>query len=198
MISQLKGQIDILEVDRVVIDVQGVGYEVFCSARTLASLEIGQRLTLKILTHVREDHIHLYGFADAEEKVWFKILLDVQGVGPKMALAILAGLTPQDLTNALVMEDKAPFQAVSGVGPKLAARLVTELNQKSPKIPAPGTGGIAPTGMGALLPDLISALTNLGYEGNTARTAAKTAIQEGGDTADLNQLIPLALRALAP
>ena len=219
MIAQLKGVIDHIASDHVLIDVQGVGYQVFCSGRTLTGVGQGQAATLKILTHVREDHIHLYGFADELEKQWFDILLGVQGVGPKMALSILSQMGPSDLANALVLEDKRPFQAVSGVGPKVATRLVTELKQKIPKdqdtgtVPPPTTdsgesasGASAPlaesslAGSAALMRDLISALVNLGYDEGRARSAAKTALadtgKDGGD-ADFNALIPLALKALS-
>jgi len=206
MIGQLKGLVEAVGADSCLIDVAGVGYVAFCSAPTLAALSIGQACTLKILTHVREDHIHLFGFADAEEKAWFDLLLSVQGVGPKMALAILGHLDPESLANALMLEDKRPFQSVSGVGPKLAARLVTELKERTPKgagavsaasltaQPAPDVGG----GAAALGRDLISALTNLGYDETTARTAAMAALKDGGEAASLDSLIPLALKALAP
>ena len=204
MIAQLKGLVDNLELDHALIDVQGVGYQVFCSGRTLANLTLGQAATLKILTHVREDHIHLYGFADASEKEWFDILLGVQGVGPKMALSILSQMNPTDLANALMLEDKRPFQAISGVGPKLAARLVTELKQKTPKVSGAGASLSVPsgptaalTGSAAVLRDLISALINLGYDESQARSAATTALTHMGEDADLNSLSPVALKALA-
>ena len=206
MIGQLKGLVDHLDTDQVLIDVQGVGYQVLCSSRTLATLMPGQSAVLKILTHVREDHIHLYGFLDDQEKAWFDIFVGVQGVGPKMALSILGQMGPSDLANALMLEDKRPFQAISGVGPKLAARLVTELKQKSPKLPSgvsvsAGETQVSPqvdlTGSAAVLQDLISALTNLGYDETQARSAATTALTDLGDEADLNALIPVALKALA-
>lgn len=209
MIGKLSGTIDTLGTDQVLIDVQGVGYEVFCATSTLSTLQVGAPAALYIFSHVREDHFHLYGFASQEEKAWFETLISVQGVGPKVGLAILSTLTPFDLANALMLEDKRPFQSVSGVGPKVAARLVTELKEKSPKVSltAAGTSGVsaqksalAPglTGTAAQLRDLISALTNLGYDEGSARTAAQTAIADMGEDADLNALIPAALKVLAP
>ncbi len=202
MIARLRGRIEAIGPDSALIDVGGVGYLAFCSTTTLASLAVGSKGTLLILTHVREDHIHLYGFATGEERAWFDLLLSVQGVGPKMALAILSTLTPQDMANALMMEDKRPFQSVSGVGPKVAARLVTELKEKSPTStaghPSPATrpGAAAVTGTAALFSNLVSALVNLGYDESSARRAAHTAIQEGDEASDLRALIPVALKAL--
>ena len=207
MIAQLKGLCEAVGDDQALIDVQGVGYQVFCSARTLHTLIPGQACRLIILTHVREDHIHLFGFADGGERAWFDLLVSVQGVGPKMALAILGTLSPEDMANALTLEDKRPFQSVSGVGPKLATRLVTELRQKSPAIPTspPGQAGarnVATTppasGAAALVRDLTSALTNLGYEEGAARAAAMEAVQEGGEGSNIATLIPAALKALSP
>ena len=211
MIAQLKGQVEQIGSDALLIDVQGVGYEVHCSTRTLAHLRLGQAARLSILTHVREDHIHLYGFGDEVEKGWFDLLLAVQGVGPKMALAILSQMDATDLTNALLLADKRPFQSVSGVGPKLAARLVTELKERSPKAGFGQAGRATATAASAAMPevsaaallrDLTSALTNLGYDEARARTAATAAIQEvgvqeAGDQASLDVLIPLALKAIS-
>ncbi len=206
MIARLRGRIEAISADSALIDVGGVGYLAFCSTTTLASLALGREGTLLILTHVREDHIHLYGFATADERAWFDLLLSVQGVGPKMALAILSTLTPQDMANALTMEDKRPFQSVSGVGPKVAARLVTELKEKSPtptafagaRPSATRLGTPTVTGTAAVLLDLVSALVNLGYDETSARRAAQTAIQDGDEASDLRALIPVALKALQP
>lgn len=207
MIGWLSGKVLEVGLDQLLLNVSGVGYSVFCSAQTLQSSSVGADLSLRIRTHVREDHIHLYGFASNEERQWFDLLLGVQGVGPKMALAILSSLKPADMADALALEDKRPFQAVSGVGPKLAARLVTELKETAPAPAlsvgtAPKTAPSAPAaqeagGTAALLRDLMSALTNLGYDPNAARTAAQSAIVEAGEGADIGALVPLALKALS-
>ena len=201
MIGWLSGKVLEVGLDQLLINVGGVGYSVFCTAQTLQASRIGKDLALLIRTHVREDHIHLYGFATNEEREWFNLLLGVQKVGPKLALAILSSLKPVDMADALAMEDRRPFQAVSGVGPQLATRLVTELKEKAPAVPATvgaparleGAGGTA-----ALLRDLMSALTNLGYDSDSARRAAQTALAEAGEGTDLGSLVPLALRSLSP
>lgn len=203
MIGKLKGLVEEIGHDQLLLDVGGVCYGVFAPASTLARLALGQACALHIITHVREDHIHLYGFAGAEEKAWFETLTSVQGVGPKVGLAILSTLTPTDMANALMLEDKRPFQSVTGVGPKVAARLVTELREKANKIGTATSVNMTPavptevSGDAALMRDLISALTNLGYDGDRARTAGATALAEAGEDADLNALIPLALKSLA-
>lgn len=201
MIYHLKGRVETVTSDMAVLDVGGIGYGAFVSTRTLADLRVGESAALHIITHVREDHIHLYGFLTVSEREWFEILTGVQGVGPRVALAILGAMGPTELANALMLEDKRAFQAVSGVGPKMAARLVTELKDKAPKSntplsSAPAKAAPALTGDAAIMRDLISALTNLGYDETLARQAAATAQSEG--ETDLNALIPLALKALAP
>ncbi|HSR55563.1 MAG TPA: Holliday junction branch migration protein RuvA, partial [Alphaproteobacteria bacterium] len=131
MIASLKGLIESVGEDFAVIETGGVGYLVFCSARTLSALPpAGEAAALKIETHVREDHIHLYGFATAAERDWFRLLITVQGVGARVALAILSVLPPSDLGLALAAGDKAALGRAAGVGPKLAQRIVTELKDK--------------------------------------------------------------------
>ena len=213
MIAQLKGLCEALGDDQALVDVQGVGYQVFCSSRTLRTLTIGQACRLAILTHVRDDHIHLYGFANGQERAWFDLLVSVQGVGPRMALAILGHLSPDEMANALMLEDKRSFQAVSGVGPKLATRLVTELRQKSPAMTVPSvsrdsadlaappfasTSSSGLSGTAALVRDLTSALTNLGYDEGSARSATMQVTQGAAEDADVAALIPAALKALSP
>lgn len=203
MIGKLKGLVEEVGQDHLLLDVGGVCYLVFSPGSTLVRLRPGEACALHIITHVREDHIHLYGFAGAEEKVWFETLTSVQGVGPKVALAILSTLSPTDMANALILEDKRPFQSVTGVGPKVASRLITELREKASKIGAGASVQMsAPTptavsGDAALMRDLISALTNLGYDADRARAAGATALEAAGEGADLNALIPLALKSLA-
>ncbi|MFZ2006300.1 MAG: Holliday junction branch migration protein RuvA, partial [Stellaceae bacterium] len=130
MIAKLTGILDHIGADGAIVDVGGVGYLVFASTRTLGQLQPGAAARLLIETHVREDHIHLYGFIDAAERDWFRLLTTVQGVGAKVALAILSAVAPNDLTLAIVAQDNAMLARADGVGPKLAARIVNELRDK--------------------------------------------------------------------
>ncbi len=170
MIAKLKGYIDQSGESHVVIDVNGVGYLVYCSKRTLNMLptEAGE-ISLMIETHVREDHIHLFGFCDEVEREWFNILVTVQGVGAKVCLAILSVLSPDDLMQAIAAQDQAAFTKSPGVGPKLATRIITELKDKigdivvkSGTIPVGDSTGLA-LGSNQIVDDAISALVNLGY-----------------------------------
>ena len=136
MIGKLKGIVDTIGDGFLIIDVAGVGYYVFASSKTCAQTAAGEAVEFLIETHVREDHIHLYGFANAGEKDWFNLLLNVQGVGTKVALAILSLHSPQDLVAAIASQDKTAFARVSGIGPKLAQRIVTELKDKVAKLPS--------------------------------------------------------------
>ena len=131
MIGKLRGHLDSITSEGVILDVGGVGYLVHVSGRTLGALPpVGESASLLIETHVREDHIHLYGFAEAGERDWFRLLETVQGVGVRHALAILSVLTPGDLTQAVAAQDKRALARASGVGPKLAGRIVAELKDK--------------------------------------------------------------------
>ena len=133
MIGKLKGVIDSYGEDSVIVDVNGVGYLVHCSARTLQELpRVGEPVTLSIETHVREDQIRLFGFLTDVEREWFRLLQTVQGVGTKVALAVLGTLKPADLASAIAMRDKAMVARTPGVGPKVAERIVTELKDKAP------------------------------------------------------------------
>jgi Holliday junction DNA helicase RuvA len=133
MIGKLKGMIESYAEDSVILDVNGVGYEVFCSGRTLQELPgVGQPATLSIETHVREDQIRLFGFLTEIEREWFRLLQTVQGVGVKVALAVLGTLKPAELASAIAMRDKAMVARTPGVGPKVAERIVTELKDKAP------------------------------------------------------------------
>ncbi len=134
MIGKLKGIIDSYGADYVLLDVGGVGYQVHCSARTLATLPApGQAATLSIETHVREDQIRLFGFASDMEREWFRLLQTVQGVGAKVALSVLGTLKVPELASAITMRDKAAISRAPGVGPKVAERIVTELKDKAPE-----------------------------------------------------------------
>src|SRR5436305_6913042 len=148
MIAKLAGVVEQIEPDAAVIDVGGVGYLAFCSTRTIGRLpSAGGPVRLLIETHVREDHIHLYGFIDAAERDWFRLLTTVQGVGARLALAILSAVMPEALLLAIVAQDKAAMTRADGVGPRLAARIVNELRDKvsglgealhaAPKVGAP-------------------------------------------------------------
>ncbi len=130
MIARLKGIVEELGDDWLIVDVSGVGYHVFASSRTLGSMVVGDAVTVVIETHVREDHIHLYGFADTTERDWFKLLTTVQGVGAKVGLGIQSALSPDEISQAIAAQDKATITRAPGVGPKLAARIVSELKDK--------------------------------------------------------------------
>ncbi len=203
MIGKLKGRLDHVALNAVIIDVGGVGYEVTLGARTIASLPpIGETVTLSIDTYVREDEIRLYGFASEHERAWFRALQTVQGVGAKVALAVLGTLSAAELANAVALQDKGSVTRAPGVGPKVAARIVAELKDKMPALaPAirPG-GGLAPVAVlpdGLAARDAVSALTNLGYAHGEAAAAISAAIGKAGREARAEELIRLGLRELA-
>jgi Holliday junction DNA helicase RuvA len=203
MIGKLTGRLDHAALNAVIIDVGGVGYEVTLGARTLTSLPpVGEIVTLAIDTHVREDEIRLYGFASEHERAWFRALQTVQGVGAKVALAVLGTLSAADLANAVALQDKGSVSRAPGVGPKVAARIVAELKDKMPSLaPAirPG-GGVAPIAIlpeGASARDAVSALTNLGYGHAQAAAAVSLAVGKAGREARTEELIRLGLRELA-
>ena len=204
MIGKLKGVIDSYGEDFIILDVQGVGYLVHCSARTLQALPgAGEATELAIETHVREDQIRLFGFLSASEREWFRLLQTVQGVGTKVALAILSTLKPADLATAIAMRDKATIIRTPGVGPKVAERIVSELKDKAPALAAidPAVARLA----GAIderraaqpVRDAVSALVNLGYAEVQAAAAIAAATREAGEAADTARLIRLGLKELA-
>ncbi len=204
MIGKLKGIIDSYGEDYVIVDVQGVGYQVHCSTRTLQSLpSAGEAATLSIETHVREDQIRLFGFASDVEREWFRLLQTVQGVGAKVALAVLGTLRPSDLANAIALRDKAAISRTPGVGAKVAERIVTELKDKTPafadldpavvKLSADMDDHRAPQPVR----DAISALVNLGYGQPQAAAAIAAAARGAGDDADTAKLIRFGLKELA-
>ena len=198
MIARLKGLVEQLGEDWAVIDVGGVGYLVYCSSRTLQRLpKIGEAVALFVETHVREDHIHLYGFFEEAERAWFRLLQTVQGVGSKVALAILSTLTANDLANAIASGDKAMLSRPSGVGPKLAVRLATELKDKVAGIAVPGSFAPAmAAATGGPLEDAISALVNLGYRRSEAQMAVVRASASLGEGAATPALIRVGLQEL--
>lgn len=197
MIAKLTGMLDTSGEGWAVIDVVGVGYLVFCSSRTLGRIAgSAGPVSLYVETHVREDHIHLYGFADEGEREGFRLLTTVQGVGAKVALGILSVLTTDALAQAVAAGDKAAVSQAQGVGPKLAMRIVTELKDKVGGIalgaaalaqPAGGVGAAA--GGDAASADAVSALVNLGYGRTEAFGAVARAAQKLGDDAELEALI---------
>ena len=200
MIGKLTGVIDSSGEDWVLLDVGGVGYMVFCSGRTLGLLPApGGAASLWIETHVREDHIHLFGFADPAERDWYRLLNGVQGVGAKMALAILSVLPPAELVQAIAAQDKAALTRASGVGPKLAGRIASELKDKAGGIAlgpvALVNGGAAPAG--GVSEDAVSALVNLGYRRAEAFSAVAKAMGELGAEAPVEALIKAGLKELA-
>jgi holliday junction DNA helicase RuvA len=194
MIAMLAGRVDLVGTDSLVLDVNGVGYQVFCSARSLAKAPArGEPLRLFVETHVREDHIHLYGFLDEAERAWFRLLLGVQGVGARIAMAILGTLGPAELATAIVAQDRASLTRADGVGPKLASRILTELKDKAAAL-AP-VAVVAAPGDGATV-DAVSALVNLGYPRGDAYGAVAEAARRLGPAARLDALIRAGLREL--
>jgi Holliday junction DNA helicase RuvA len=203
MIGKLTGRVDQVSLNAVIVDVGGVGYEVTVGARTLTSLPpVGEIVSLAIDTYVREDEIRLYGFATEHDRAWFRALQTVQGVGAKVALAVLGTLSTTDLANAVALQDKAQVSRAPGVGPKVAARIVAELKDKMPTLaPAirPG-GGLTPVATlpeGLAARDAVSALTNLGYAHGEAAAAISAAIGKAGRDARPEELIRLGLKELA-
>lgn len=210
MIAKLHGIIDAIGEDFCVIDVNGVGYLVSASAKTLSKLKMGNEATLLTTMTVREDDISLFGFADAWEKEWFSTLTKVQGVGAKVCLSILSVLTPPQLAQAIGAQDKASFCRANGVGPKLAARIVTELKDKIVTVPVTSNNLEvlnADAGEIKISPapetvdytkseDVTSALVNLGYQRIDAYRAATKVIADNPD-ANLATLIRLSLKEFA-
>lgn len=204
MIGKLKGILDSIGDDTIIIDVNGVGYEVHCSARTLGSLpSIGEPCSMAIDTHVRETEIKLFGFSNDMERDWFKLLQSVQGVGAKVALAIQSTLSASDLASAIALQDKAMVARAPGVGPKVAQRIVLELKNK-----VPAFSGEAAAEMGLAhdigdgvasnaVQDAVSALGNLGYSSQQAAGAVSSALAQAGEDADSATLIRMGLKELA-
>ncbi len=201
MIAKLTAILDSVGDDWAILDVGGVGYLVFCSSRTLAQLPgTGEAVSFVIETHIREDHIHLYGFLDHAERDWFKLLTTVQGVGAKVGLGIQSVLGPKELTDAILAQDKGMITRAPGVGPKLATRLLTELKDK-----VGGMASVAPAMAGAVaandtdraaMEDAVSALVNLGYRRGDAFGAVTGAMRSIGDDAGVEDLIRAGLKEL--
>ena len=202
MIAKLKGTVDAIDGDSAVIDVNGVGYLVSASTRTLRDLVVGGPATLLVETIVREDAIALYGFLETAERDWFRILTTVQGVGDRVALSILSTLAPEEIARAIAAQDRASLSRAAGVGPKLAARLATELKDKAAAFgvaPAPSHAAAAvPAGTGGSVnEDAVSALVNLGYRRVEAFGAVARVTQRLGSSAQLDAVIRAGLQELA-
>ena len=204
MIAQLCGTIVRTDTQLIIIDVQGVGYAVHVSGRTQGQLfALSGEVTVLTEMQVREDSMTLFGFFDAAERDAFRLLITVQGVGAKAAMAILSVLDPNALTEAIVAGDKAMVSRADGVGPKIAQRVVNELSEKIGKIPSLGGGAIGADNAGATpnsgdtasQQDAVSALVNLGY-GRSEAHAAVLRAQRAGSNATVSSLIAAALREM--
>ncbi|TCL69803.1 Holliday junction branch migration protein RuvA [Rhizobium sp. BK251] len=203
MIGKLKGTIDEIGDDHVLVDVHGVCYVAFCSARTLSKIgSVGEACVLFIETYVREDQLKLFGFMTALEREWFNLLQSVQGVGAKVALGVLSTLTPAEIANAIALQDRTSVSRAPGVGPKVAMRIVTELKNKAPSFAgeAVNIGLKQELGEGvaaAPVADAVSALTNLGYSRDQAANAVAAALKSAGEGADSAKLIRFGLKELS-
>jgi holliday junction DNA helicase RuvA len=211
MIAKLSGRVDEIALDGAIIDVNGVGYWVAASARTLRRLgAVGEAASLWTDMWVSEDNIALYGFIDRLERDWFRLLTTVQGVGAKVALNLLSVLAPETLAGAIAAQDKTALCQADGVGPKLAARILNELREKAASFAFPagamGGGGVqeakaaAPISAaigGVLAADAVSALVNLGYKRLDAFTTVNAVLAKLGDGVSLSELIRLALKDLS-
>ena len=208
MIGRLKGKVEALGESHLILDVNGVGYEVQASSRTLRNLKHGEEATLTIDTHVREDAIRLYGFSSEVERSWFRTLQTVQGVGAKVSLAVLSVLSSQDLANAIALGNWGAVQQAQGVGKVVAQRIVAELKNKAPALSLAGvnvagstaggaTGSDAGPPQGNAPAEAMSALTNLGYNPADASRAVAVAAKELGEAADTAKLIRRGLKELS-
>ncbi len=205
MIGKLRGKVDAIGESHLIVDVNGVGYEVQASSRTLRNLKLGDEVSLTIDTHVREDAIRLFGFSSEVERSWFRTLQTIQGVGSKVALSLLGTLSPQDLANAIALGSWQQVEEAPGIGKKLAQRITSELKDKVPGLAVAGLGS-GPAGVeegsrtpaaGNAAAEAISALTNLGYQPTQASAAVAAAMKELGGDADTARLIRRGLKELA-
>jgi Holliday junction DNA helicase RuvA len=204
MIAKLSGLLDSVGTDHCIVDCGGVGYLVFCSARTLRRVgDTGTAVSLRIEMQVREDAITLFGFVDQPERDWFRRLTTVQGVGSRVALALLSVLEPDKLGQAIAAQDRTALVQADGVGPKLANRLISELKDKVADLymgggpVAAGSAGVATSQTAGVTNDAVSALVNLGYRRADAFTAVAAAVQKAGPDAKVEQLIMMGLKELS-
>ncbi len=204
MIGKLTGVLDSVGEESLILDVNGVGYRVYCSSRVLGNLPgAGEILSLVIETHVRETEIKLFGFGDELERDWFLLLQSVQGVGAKVALAIQSTLSAGDLASAIALQDKAMITRAPGVGPKVGQRIIAELKGRVPTY-SDGSGAemelannIGEGVASSAVSDAVSALNNLGYSSQQAASAVSAALRLTGEDADSAKLIRLGLKELA-
>ncbi len=204
MIAKLTGVLDSCGEGWAVIDVSGVGYLLFCSGRTLRRLPVaGGQVSVSVETHVREDHIHLYGFADEVERDWFRLLITVQGVGAKVALGLLSVMEPDHLAHAIAAQDSAALTQAPGVGAKLAARVLVELKDRAAeltvvrRIDFGGAGGDGGDGDHGAVTDAVSALVNLGYRRVEAFGVVSSAARNLGGDAPVEALVRAGLKELS-
>ncbi len=203
MIGKLKGLVDAVGETHAIIDVNGVGYEVQLSTRTLRNLTPGDEVALTIDTHVRDDAIRLFGFQSEVERSWFRTLQTIQGVGAKVALGVLGILPPSDLGHAITLDNWAAVAETPGVGKKLAQRIVAELKDKAPNLQGAtiAGGGSVSDATASVASDAqaeaLSALNNLGYNPAQATTAVAKAIEQLGRDADTSALIRRGLKELS-
>ena len=203
MIGKLKGRVDEIGDDRLILDVGGVGYLVYCPARVLQGLPSpGEAAALHIETIVREDMIRLYGFSSRAEQAWFQLLMTVQGVGAKVALAALGVLSASEIANAIALGDTAAITRTPGIGKRVAERIVTELKSKAPAYASVDAGTLsvsqqASSGAPSSVGDAVSALVNLGYPSAQASAAVSKAVKSAGEGADTATLIRLGLKELS-
>jgi Holliday junction DNA helicase RuvA len=198
VIAQLTGRVEALEEGRCIIDVNGVGYLVHASTRTLAALPAAPDMArLLVETHVREDAILLYGFADSAERDWFRLLTTVQGVGGRVALSVLSALSPRDLVAAIASGDRASLTRAPGVGARLAVRLLTELRDKVGAMPSAPGFVAPPVATPSIAEDAISALLNLGYRRPEVQPVVTRVIERLGEPALLDAVIRDSLKDLA-
>ena len=200
MIAKLRGRLDSVGEDWAVVDVNGIGYLLYCSARTLRALpKIGDVVEFFVDTHVREDHIHLYGFGAVSEREWFTLLQTVQGVGARVALGLLSTLGPEDLTEAIAARDRVPLTRANGIGPKVADRILAELKDKVSALSVKTSSqhaALEQKGVGNISADAISALVNLGYGRSEAFRAIGSVQHSLADDVDLPSLIRASLKEL--
>jgi Holliday junction DNA helicase RuvA len=204
MIGKLKGTVDSTGEDWVIVDVGGVGYQVYCAVRTLMHLPpSGEAVVLSVETYMRQDQIRLFGFADDTDREWFRLLMTVQGVGAKVALAVLGVLSATDLASAIALRDIAQITQAPGVGKKVAERICGELMDKAPAYSHadPGVVGLREDLAASRAPqpmaDAVSALVNLGYQPVQASSAIASAAREAGEAATAEALIRIGLKELA-
>ncbi len=199
MIASIKGQLALKSVSEIVLDVNGIGYRLFVPLSTFYVLpEVGNTISLKVYTHVREDALQLFGFHTLEEKKIFQLMISVTGIGPRLAMNILSGISAGDLSEALAAGNLTRLMNIPGIGRKMAERLVFELKSKVIQ-PAQGDASAAPHGIasgGPIMEDALSALENLGYKSNMARQALEKIAREHPEGMTLEELLKRTLKIL--